>query len=203
LPRVARPVEQQAPVAEITPDFLPIAPVIDASPYAPPAGEHIIVEPMSEGSKRVFLWVAFVSCLTVFVLTARQPPSAAVAVNYVALAGMLFFGVYATVRGRLRYAATAAVGVMLLGSIIWALLDSYEQEFVGLGMLITDTYSRTSDVPRYRKIVGEDSRAEGPMAGDFKPHGKWRISLPSGAQQTSWYWYGEEITEGEWHLRNR
>ena len=52
---------------------------------------------------------------------------------------------------------------------------------------------------------------EGPMSASGKPHGEWENQdlragwwdLPGRGESKTWYWYGEEITEGEWHLRNK
>ena len=45
---------------------------------------------------------------------------------------------------------------------------------------------------------------EGPLSPSGKPHGHWVQTTWSPYQRTDeWYWYGEKITEGEWHLRNK
>ena len=48
------------------------------------------------------------------------------------------------------------------------------------------------------------STSQGPMTETNKPHGHWRTHNWSDfKRQHEWYWYGELITEGEWHLRDR
>jgi hypothetical protein len=46
----------------------------------------------------------------------------------------------------------------------------------------------------------------GPMAGETKPHGRWIEAVARIGQwperTVQFYWYGEPISEGEWHLRN-
>ena len=51
--------------------------------------------------------------------------------------------------------------------------------------------------------------AEGPMTATNTPHGCWTeiagmYDKENDCQVTHpWYWYGEKVTEGEWHLRSR
>jgi hypothetical protein len=44
---------------------------------------------------------------------------------------------------------------------------------------------------------------EGPMSASNKPHGQWTEKDLDAhpPERLRWYWYGEEITEGEWHIR--
>lgn len=73
-----------------------------------------------------------------------------------------------------------------------------------------DTYKRWGDRFVHRRIDNYDNRGHvtrsfaGPMSESGKPHGPWELALwDSHDRRLSWYWYGEKITEGEWHLRNR
>lgn len=73
-----------------------------------------------------------------------------------------------------------------------------------------DTYRVWDDrhLTRYYSTKDADGTlqtvAEGPMSESGRPHGEWTIIYPSLEESTQqWYWYGEPITEGEWHLRNR
>ena len=51
--------------------------------------------------------------------------------------------------------------------------------------------------------------ASGPMAGTGKQHGEWTHELYDDSRilpidtETAFYWYGEEVSEGEWHRRNK
>lgn len=66
-----------------------------------------------------------------------------------------------------------------------------------------DIYSWT-DRPLHRTIIynGEKSGAmmAGPLSPSGKPHGAWVAFPPA---RRVWFWYGDEVSEGEWHLRNR
>lgn len=42
------------------------------------------------------------------------------------------------------------------------------------------------------------------MAGTGKPHGIWdELWFEPLRMDKKFYWYGEVVTEGEWHLRNK
>jgi len=86
-----------------------------------------------------------------------------------------------------------------------------------------DTYRRWGRVHIYRSYSsyepgeypeGNGFRTKGPMSPSGKPHGEWewyscdqkRLGQDEFDRYKSgrtWYWYGDKITEGEWHLRNR
>ena len=73
-----------------------------------------------------------------------------------------------------------------------------------------DSYWRWSGKHFYRFYESYDSKGKriysshGPMAGNGRLHGEWiGIEWHDSNITHEWYWYGEEITEGEWHLRNR
>ncbi len=78
-----------------------------------------------------------------------------------------------------------------------------------------DTYARWSGHQTYRRMWGDDAlgqlrdSAEGPMCGDPpRLHGRWTYSYfghnPfSFREEHEFYWYGEKVSQGEWHLRNR
>jgi hypothetical protein len=44
----------------------------------------------------------------------------------------------------------------------------------------------------------------GPLAPSGKPHGEWTVILwkPQDYSTFLWYWYGDQISEGEWHRLN-
>lgn len=76
------------------------------------------------------------------------------------------------------------------------------------GTSYTDTCWRWNGAITYRSYHGKDFmkdlHCEGGMSESNKPHGKWKYTCfePFWKKEV-WYWYGEEITEGEWHLRNK
>jgi DNA-directed RNA polymerase subunit RPC12/RpoP len=63
---------------------------------------------------------------------------------------------------------------------------------------------------RWREIWSSDPNedfwsAEGGYSDTGKLHGRWVSTYrkPKFHQDEEWYWYGEKISEGEWHLRAR
>lgn len=60
---------------------------------------------------------------------------------------------------------------------------------------------------RFTTKDGDWITQEGPMTETGKLHGQWTVIDISGPVEEwtrhEWYWYGEQITEGEWHLRNK
>ena len=77
------------------------------------------------------------------------------------------------------------------------------------GNLITDTRHFWTGKNFYRSVKMVDSNGdwvgggEGPIAGTGKHHGKWDyFQWKPFTTETVFYWYGEAVTEGEWHLRN-
>ncbi len=95
-------------------------------------------------------------------------------------------------------------GVCLV--ILYGHHDYYEARWINeQGTKYVDTYHRFSRnlVHRWLFPAGGGS-SDGPMAGEGtpKPHGMW-THLGNGGIEYTFYWYGEEVSEGEWHLRNR
>ena len=111
--------------------------------------------------------------------------------------------------------------MVCIGSVIavgwtYARFDSYETKWTHESPLAAgivrssyvDTYRRGGTRPCFRRVLSEagDSvfRRSGPMAGETKPHGKWTEFAYGASPMTMkviFYWYGDEVTEGEWHLR--
>jgi len=77
--------------------------------------------------------------------------------------------------------------------------------------MYVDRYSRWSNVIQHREVTQHTetlepiSRATGPMSASGQPHGKWKISLygSSYLEKTQFYWYGDEVSEGEWETRSK
>jgi hypothetical protein len=125
---------------------------------------------------------------------------------------------------RLVFAGTAIVTLVLL--VYWGRTDTYTETWVNGTIEYSDKYNRWSRQHVYRSMLCCESEekardnpwlldaqwiAEGPIAGIGKPHGKWEYTTyfwgrePAQLPRTEFqfYWYGEQVSEGEWHLRNR
>jgi hypothetical protein len=45
--------------------------------------------------------------------------------------------------------------------------------------------------------------AWGPMSASGRPHGEWTQLSPDQPPSVQFFWYGEEVTEGEWKKRSK
>jgi hypothetical protein len=102
--------------------------------------------------------------------------------------------------------------VAIAGAIVWSQNATYVREWVddkdidSIGRFaFRDTVRRSDDQVVFREIRGpwKDSLARGPMR-DGQMHGRWErdhYGLIDPGHDVFWYWYGEQISEGTWHLR--
>jgi hypothetical protein len=131
----------------------------------------------------------------------------------IALAGAGATVIFAR-RSGIRKAKWIGVLLTLAAVFAWGYFDTYERTWHNDNVRFRDTYSRWGGNLVYRdlEIFENDARQglpvvseEGPMAGTGRPHGAWEVTIrkPDLRIKTQFYWYGEEIEEGEWYLRNR
>ena len=79
------------------------------------------------------------------------------------------------------------------------------------GSSYTDTYSKWRGTFLHRSVTATDSEdnlisiCSGPMSASGKPHGEWKMSIfqPEYATRQQFYWYGDQISEGDWHLQSK
>ncbi len=148
--------------------------------------------------------VCVVTCVVVWLSTYRAAPSPWVLVNYAAIVVGTFFGLW-WILGRTRSLSRKPwrlviplVGVALaVGAAGY--FDQYENRInLESGIRIVQTCSRWGDAPVYEYwFFAEGGYGHGPVTPSGKPHGKWKL-----LSVDQWYWYGEQVTEGEWHERN-
>jgi hypothetical protein len=90
--------------------------------------------------------------------------------------------------------------------------DYYEQFWVSKnGFFYRDSVTRWGDYTFYRSMwkAEKDSyiSASGGFSDSGKQHGEWKYetgkSLFDNRSYSVWYWYGEELSEGEWHSKNK
>ncbi len=123
-----------------------------------------------------------------------------------------------------------AGGVLTVAVVFgWGYFDTYKSQWISGTERFTDLYGQWSGKHLHRRLYhysSEDAcrddkyefdydlESEGPMAGTGKPHGMWTqhpgfkrraeyMETNQPYTTTLFFWYGEPITEGEWHLRNR
>lgn len=86
-------------------------------------------------------------------------------------------------------------------------LDTYEFRWTSAtGANAVDTVLRWGDRHIYREVwtSGTTGSSQGPMIRDGVQHGHWTHTGFSPYYSLDlWYWYGQEVSEGEWHRLNR
>lgn len=106
----------------------------------------------------------------------------------------------------------AICGVGVIVSIaawqVWSRVDVYEHQWRSGTTEYIDRISRRTGDPVHRRVRinadGISTVQEGEMRGSPpKPHGHWAIVIikPKYEVLDRWYWYGDQITQGEWELR--
>ena len=176
--------------------------------------------------------IACVAAIGVFGATIHSANALTIAVNYLALAAIVLSitGVIAELTRR-RWAWFAAVPLIVAALGIWYCFDySYEKwseiNDDGIDVTYQDYTRRSGGWPFYRRAEFTDPSVGGPQyvimrfTWNGKLHGlrthnilnpSMPVALRSagyeadelGFWKATYYWYDEEITEGEWHLRNR
>jgi hypothetical protein len=197
------------------------APVIDTTPKpSPPAIPSRIDEKMSwDDLKRGSPWLVFGIAALTFLVTLRGYNSAPI--HYLAL--IVATGWITTIVLR-RYFPHApwVTGVAIAAAIgtafVWGQFDYSIQEWTAPKdeefeeVRYTDYVKRGHSKPFWRVINftendGHSWTDKGAMTESGKLHGMWhRFDTRGPVENWStdrWYWYGEPVSEGEWHLRNK
>jgi hypothetical protein len=155
-------------------------------------------------------YVVAVAAFFTWVNTACLPPGRTLLVNYGAV---IVFGICVTAIVQRRFGTTTirsrVIGwggmAMIVGLfIIWSRYDFYTERNTLEGGGFIDFYMRRGSHHAFYKYIDNGTILEGPCSASGKPHGKWKqiIWVPFSHNEL-YYWYGEEISEGEWHLRNK
>ena len=150
--------------------------------------------------------------LGAWVFTLCSPPSGWVLVHYLGLAAVVV-AITLEIAGpvpRLKPfgipCAVVAVLVVWWGWHQYGEIYQVQWESNDGECLYHDTYRRGgAHIYRWMNNKRWDEFLEGAMSG--KPprlHGHWKtVSFLPYKHTDNWYWYGEEITQGEWELRNK
>lgn len=133
----------------------------------------------------------------------------------IAFAGIL---IYITCRVALRQQSSAvkysaAISIALISSIGLRAITPRTERWSSDSTTYVDYYRGLTGTHYYRELsskelLGGGFSSEGPMTATGKPHGEWKTTtwgdhFRSIETHNEWHWYGESITEGEWHLRNK
>jgi len=163
-------------------------------------------------------WIATILCGIAFLSTIGTARNGSIFMLYASLSG-LAAGIailccrWLRIRSRRRVAVAGLA--ILLAWRVWKYFDFYQEhwtspadvqfvdKYLRWGHQITQREIRWPTPPGLKFSLLRPS-ASGPMAGNTKPHGEWTyISWDPFESRKSWYWYGESISEGEWHLRKK
>ena len=196
----AEPPPKEAAIAEATQGYI-LATTIDAG--------H---RPYGEVARVTAGCGMFIGFLLLFLL--RQPPSLLVLLPYLGVLLMAISGAVLLSRRvpAVRSKTGKAVTICAAAFLIWLLAGFDQYETVRKSKESTTartTYARWGGRPLHRSIFVQDKEGffwmEGPLSPSGKPHGEWKNGGtgvgPMEARE--WFWYGDQITEGEWHLRNK
>lgn len=151
-----------------------------------------------------------------FVLTIRTPPSSWVLVHYLGLMFAVGLLVARIVQPKFpQWEKRIALAAAFVVAWLWWRTDYYiafwEKEDDFSRASYTDYIYRGNYRPFYRKLISNvkdvgTEYTEGAMTETGRLHGHWHSTVFSDSGMRSgddWYWYGERISEGEWHLRNK
>jgi len=197
----------------VEPTEIPAAASLPANP-APVAADVDITPLPTIAEVRKFatrFWqspMPIVLMVIVFLYTTMSPNGLRVLMNYSALLlAAIMLGQRVSQRFRPRLPAAVILPWVLPVAAIyaWTQFDYYEETWQGGSTTYHDWQRRNGRV-EYRRVSRDGWSAEGPMAGDpRKLHGHWRYVIwkPKLQHDDNWFWYGEEISQGEWELRNR
>jgi hypothetical protein len=91
-----------------------------------------------------------------------------------------------------------AVVLMILGTFI-----AFRTGTDTRGEFTTTTYMNLWGTPMHGVTTHTSGmRMEGPMSPSGQLHGAWKVTDGQGKAYL-WYWYGDRVTEGEWHRNAR
>ena len=171
-------------------------------------------QPVFEGipllKKAWFRWLLVGGILVAGLASYGRPPSVLVPISYACfgiVAGVVAWKAVNRIKwipaGIARKGITAGVVLIVLAVAVGK--DRYYERRLcsdGQSVLMT-TYRRWGDVPLERYYHDEYGSCWGPVSPSGKPHGRWKSVGANGQSLELWYWYGEEVTEGQFRRYER
>jgi hypothetical protein len=169
----------------------------------------------SKTAALVYTSVVLVGVIFIVLGWASQPPVDLLQyVGLIGISGCAVISIASVPHNKvLRSAAVCLCVAAAAGTIgTWAYCDKRELIRDKGNIRVIETSRRFWNEILYRKVVVYDDNGnwvgnlEGPTSPESgAPHGHWRAVFASSAFQPmdSWYWYGQEVTEGEWQRRVR
>jgi hypothetical protein len=104
-----------------------------------------------------------------------------------------------------RFATWIASTIAISLFAIFAFTDEQKETVETEDAWTVTSFTRWGGTPIYRDVHlsgRTDTWMHGPVSQTGKAHGKWTSRIGASWKYV-WYWYGEQVSEGEWHLRNK
>lgn len=196
-----------------------VAPAYSVRDMSPSPAEILRADIKSPEFRRFATRFVMAMAILVWIVTMHSKPyTTEVCTHYFSLAifsAMLPFEIFRHFKRWRSLQVPFAIAFVVLAWSIWPRFDSYDtQWYSDTGTRFVDSYSR-SGKHWYRHLTMKSSKgtyslgysSEGPMSGTPpRPHGHWLSTSWEPVlfeQSHHWFWYGEEITQGEWELRQK
>lgn len=207
----------EAAAAAVLQEKLPAAaPISEPTPTATSAPPPPPSDP-SPQTRRQWAFPSTVLLLAgagAWILTLTQPPGLLSMLHYFGLMTAVVAGGYRLASmTSIRWLATAGWGAAIAAALLWRQYDVFvhrweKQADDGSRLIYYDWKRRGEWEPYYRDFLksypdGTHYSTEGGFSDSGKQHGEWRSYTSGVGIEHQWYWYGEPISEGEWHLRSK
>lgn len=111
-------------------------------------------------------------------------------------------------RQRKRTVWIAGGALTLVAALWYGARDTYTDSRLVGDIVRTETHRRWTGRPLHAHLFRHRPFASmgGPVSASGKQHGHWTGRIEVDGKELPvdlWYWFGDVVTEGEWHLRNR
>lgn len=105
-----------------------------------------------------------------------------------------------------KFFKICALTCALFSVVMFGKIDTYQRTWQPDDKTtIIDTRTRWGNLITYRIFKTPTLTAHGPIKntdGEIKLHGRW-ITYQNNNSTVEYYWYHEQISEGDWHLRQK
>lgn len=192
-----------------------LSPVLAAVPTSIEPGSQTFVRKRSQAEltrfntmRHIAIWCSVAVYILVFEASSRaKPPTMWWSLEFASIielcvAGAWFFGT--KTKWSIKYFICAGIAIGFSIGIWRHQTATYRDRWSKGDVLYSDKYNRHEEIV-YRFWSEDGTRSEGPMTSTHKPHGYWETVHigDSIIELDRWYWYGDEVSEGEWNLRNK
>lgn len=174
-------------------------------------------------------WLAgMIALILICLATIHSANALVIALHYSCFAGAIYTGIefirtkvkWERIRWLEAIVIALSVGIGWFNDFYIRTWTKKAGEYDTFETVFEDQYRRFGSHLFYRKIEVRKPgsylvwrSSEGPMTETNKPHGKWSwkwtnwdgdfLASENRDSGIDFFWYGEKVTEGEWHLRNK